>query len=265
VAAKFIKNTLGKREEHGKGMVSSEDRHRIQVAKSGLERWEKLRRQASSKALRSGGARHQRGTGGWISQEIRDGRDQGIGRMKLDDSPRFAEFFHDISKILHVRTHNHRLIGQNRFNRVWAAYSKKAFADHGDGGGGIPIPQFSGRVDEQDGWLFPKIGIRAQGKLNISAPQELNDFRGSLHVLARPRSWQTKFIRSAESDLSRTVKEGSTPICIDMCNFWDAETVPGSTEIGCFTGVAVMISLDGFSEVDYQGNASGVPKLTRRS
>ena len=180
---------------------------------------------------RSGGARHQRGTGGWISQEIRDGRDQGIGRMKLDDSPRFAEFFHDISKILHVRTHNHRLIGQNRFNRVLAAYSKKAFADHDDGGGGIPIPQFSGRVDEQDGWLFPKIGIRAQGKLNISAPQELNDFRGSLHVLARPRSWQTKFIRSAESDLSRTVKEGSTPICIDMCNFWDAETVPGSTEI----------------------------------
>jgi hypothetical protein len=41
VAAKFIKNTLGKREEHGKGMVSSEDRHRIQVAKNGLERLER--------------------------------------------------------------------------------------------------------------------------------------------------------------------------------------------------------------------------------
>ena len=71
--------------------------------------------------------------------------------MKLDYPPGLAEFVHDVLKIFHVRTYHDWLARQDRFNRILAAHSIEAFADDHNGRRGIPVPEFSGGIYEQNG------------------------------------------------------------------------------------------------------------------
>jgi hypothetical protein len=104
-----------------------------------------------------GSARDQGGGGRWISQQISNRGNQGVRRMKLDNPSGLTEFLHDVSKIFHVRTHHDGFVCQDRFHRVLAADSIKAFADDDDSGRRIPVPEFSGGVYQQHGRMMLEI------------------------------------------------------------------------------------------------------------
>ena len=127
-------------------------------ARSSASSPENDRRGAANRSLvlrhRFGGSGDQGRGGGRISEQIRNRRNKGIGRMKLDYSPGVTEFIHDVLKVFHVRTHDHRLAGQDRLNRILAAHSIKAFADDDHCRRGIPVPEFSGGIDQQNGWVM---------------------------------------------------------------------------------------------------------------
>ena len=88
--------------------------------------------------------------------------------MKLDDPSGFAEFVHDILKIFHVRTHHHRLAGQEWLGWILSAHSVETLADDNNGRRGIPVPEFSGAVYEQNGGILLKIRVGTQSKLDVA-------------------------------------------------------------------------------------------------
>src|ERR1700722_3216460 len=120
---------------------------------------------------RFGGPGDQGGRGPWVSEQIADRPNKRIRGRKLNDTPGLMEFVHDVLKILHVRTYDDRLVCQNRFNWILAAYSIKAFANHDNGRRGVPVPEFTGGVYQQNRGGMLEIRFGPQSEPDISRRQ----------------------------------------------------------------------------------------------
>ena len=90
------------------------------------------------------------GSGRWTSQKFGDRRNKCVRGLKLDYPASLAKSIDKVLKIFHVRPGHHRLSGQDWFDRVLTAYATKAFPYNDDARRGVPFPQFSGGVNDQD-------------------------------------------------------------------------------------------------------------------
>ena len=108
------------------------------------------------------GASDQAGSSRRISQKFGDRRNKCISGLQLDYPASLAKSIHKVLKIFHVRTDHDRLSGQDWFDRVLAAYATKAFPYHHDARRGVPFPQFSGGVYDQDARIVLKIRTRSE-------------------------------------------------------------------------------------------------------